>query len=128
MANEKPKSKPKQKSKLKKYYAIKVGRGVKDKIVRTWEECKSFTDGCYSVFQSFKTMEEAEEFFGSVNVEKVREQTKFVIEKKKKVKATTTLVQARILNESYAKYVEKCNENGWEIGEGINKLIDEWIY
>lgn len=115
------------KPKEKKYYAIKVGRGVKDKIVRSWEECKSFTDGYNSVYKSFITLGEAEAYLGRVNVEKVNEQTKFVIEKKKKVKANTSLVQARVPKELYIKFQEKCNENGWEIGEAIKKLIEEWL-
>ena len=30
------------KKKKQKYYAIKEGKGVKNKIVRSWDECKEF--------------------------------------------------------------------------------------
>lgn len=115
------------KPKEKKYYAIKKGKGVKDKIIDTWEECSKLVLGYSSVYKSFATLEEAEKYLGTVNVEKVREQTTFVREKKKKVKATTSLVQARVPKELYARFEEKCNEYGWEIGEGIIKLMEEWL-
>jgi len=117
----------KNKKKVNKYYAIKVGRGVKDKIVHTWEECKSITHGFNSVYKSFLTQVEAEAYLSTVDVAKVREQTTFVIEKKKKVRATTTLVQARVPKESYAEFEKKCKEYHWEIGEALIKLIEEWI-
>ena len=33
------------KKKKQKYYAIKEGKGVKNKIVRTWSECKELVLG-----------------------------------------------------------------------------------
>jgi viroplasmin and RNaseH domain-containing protein len=117
----------KNKEKVKKVYAIKVGNGVNDIIVQTWEECKGLTDGYNSVYKSFSTQEEAVEFLGTVDAEKVRAQTTFMMEKKKKIKENTLLVQARVPKATYSKYAEKCNENGWEIGEGIIKLIEEWV-
>lgn len=38
-----------------KFYAIKKGKGVENKIVSTWEECKSLVEGYHSEFKSFKT-------------------------------------------------------------------------
>ena len=40
------------KKKKQKYYAIKVGKGVKDKIVRTWSECKELVLGYPSIYIS----------------------------------------------------------------------------
>lgn len=48
-------SKTNKKNIKKKYYAIKEGKGVKDKIVTTWTECKELVL-CYpAVYKSFKT-------------------------------------------------------------------------
>lgn len=68
----------------KKYYAIKEGKGVKDKIVNTWGECQKLVLGYNAVYKSFKTKDEAMEYLGNVNVVKVKEQTKKGIEFTKK--------------------------------------------
>ena len=47
------------KKKKQKYYAIKEGKGVKNKIVRTWSECKELVLGYPSIYKSFSTEEEA---------------------------------------------------------------------
>ncbi|CAG9702350.1 RNase H1/viroplasmin domain-containing protein [Clostridium neonatale] len=38
-----------------KYYAIKKGNGVTNKIVETWEECKVLVLGYPAIYKSFKT-------------------------------------------------------------------------
>ena len=40
------------KKKKQKYYAIKEGKGVKNKIVRTWSECKELLLGYPIINQS----------------------------------------------------------------------------
>ena len=40
------------KKKKQKYYAIKEGKGVKNKIVRTWSECKELLLGYPSIYLS----------------------------------------------------------------------------
>ncbi|WP_425306079.1 viroplasmin family protein [Clostridium neonatale] len=42
-----------------KYYAIKKGNGVTNKIVETWEECKVLVLGYPAIYKSFKTKDEA---------------------------------------------------------------------
>lgn len=42
-----------------KYYAIKEGNGVKDKIVRTRDECEKFVKSYPSVYKSFLTEDKA---------------------------------------------------------------------
>lgn len=44
------------------YYAIRVGAGVKNKIVESWEECKWFVNGYPAVYKKFKTREQAEKY------------------------------------------------------------------
>lgn len=53
-------------AKQQKYYAIKVGKGVKDKIVTSWSECEALVKGYPSVYKSFKTEEEALEYLGAI--------------------------------------------------------------
>lgn len=45
------------KNKRKKYYAIKEGKGVKNIIVRSWDECVKLVLGYNSVYKSFLTEE-----------------------------------------------------------------------
>lgn len=52
------------KKKKQKYYAIKEGKGVKNKIVRTWSECKELLLGYPSIYKTFYTEEEAIKFLG----------------------------------------------------------------
>lgn len=45
-----------------KFYAIKVGKGVKDKIVESWEECQKYVIGFPSIYHSFKQRHLAERY------------------------------------------------------------------
>ena len=47
--------------KKQKYYAIKEGKGVKNKIVRTWTECKELVLGYPSIYKSFYTEEDLQQ-------------------------------------------------------------------
>ena len=49
------------KNKKQKYYAIKEGKGVKNKIVRTWSECKELVLGYPSIYKSFYTEEDLQQ-------------------------------------------------------------------
>ena len=44
------------------YYAIRVGAGVKNKIVESWEECKRLVYNYPAVYKKFKTREQAEAY------------------------------------------------------------------
>lgn len=55
----------------KKYYAIKVGKNVTDKIVNSWEECKELVIGYPSVYRSFKSRKEAELYIKNMTDEKI---------------------------------------------------------
>ena len=44
------------------YYAIRVGAGVKNKIVESWEECKRLVYNYPAVYKKFKTREQAERY------------------------------------------------------------------
>lgn len=70
--------------KPKKYYAIKVGNGVTDKIVRSWEDCKKYVYGYDAVYKSFTSEEEALFYLKTVNVKRVKEQKAYNLEHNKK--------------------------------------------
>lgn len=63
---EKKKKIKKKKVKLKKYYAIKKGKGVQDLIVESWDVCSKLVLGYDSTYKSFLTREEAELFLKNV--------------------------------------------------------------
>lgn len=54
-----------------KYYAIKVGRDVTDKIVTSWEECEKLVIGYPSVYKSFKTEKEAKSYIKNTTEKQV---------------------------------------------------------
>ena len=116
----------KSKSKVK-YYAIKEGKGVKDKIVMSWEECSKLVLGYNAVYKSFNTLEEANRYFNNVDVEKVKEQTKIGMQKKKERRSTTKAISTRINNDLYEKFYLKCEEFEMTKDEVIKMLIEEWV-
>lgn len=64
-----------------KYYAIRVGAGVTNKIVTTWEECQLYVLGYPAVYKSFKSLEKAEEYLRLSTADLVKLQ-----QEKKKIK------------------------------------------
>ena len=115
------------KKKKVKYYAIKEGIGVKDRIVTSWEECSKLVLGYNSVYKSFRTEEEAKEYLGKVDVNKVKEQTKIGIEVSKKKRATTKAINLRVSNELYKDFEDKCNNMNIDKDKAIIMLIEEWV-
>ena len=61
----------------KTYYAIKIGNGVKDKIVPTWEECKKYVIGYPSVYKGFKDKKEAEKYLKNLTSEQIEIELKW---------------------------------------------------
>ena len=111
----------------KKYYAIKLGKNVTDKIVTSWKTCKPLVIGCPSVFRSFTIKEDAEQYLKTVNKAKVLEIKAKSMEKKKVIKATTRTIQTRIPKDIYAEFLCKCEEMEFSTDTVILKLIKEWI-
>lgn len=64
-------------SEKKKYYAIKVGKDVTDKIVDNWEECEKLVKGYPSVYKSFKNKKEAKSYIKNTTDEQVEYQLKW---------------------------------------------------
>ncbi|CUU51197.1 RNase H1/viroplasmin domain-containing protein [Clostridium beijerinckii] len=95
-----------------KYYAIKEGKGVKDKIVNSWTECQKLVLGYPAVYKSFRTKDEAMEYLGTVNVIKVKEQSIKGMESKKKLKATTKVLTVRLDKDLLERFDSKCENIG----------------
>ena len=102
------------KAKKQKYYAIKKAREITDTVLGlSWEQIKPLVQGCNSVYKSFYTVEEAEHYLKTIDADKVIEQAHKGMEKKKKLKATTKLIQTRIPKDTYAEFLCKCEEMGF---------------
>ena len=116
------------KQKKQKYYAIKEGKGVKDKIVRSWAECEKLVKGYPAVYKSFLTEEEALKYLGSVKPEKVKEQAKKGMEVRKLQKATTRALNVRLDKKLVEDFEAKCEEMGLSKGTVLKGMIEEWLY
>jgi viroplasmin and RNaseH domain-containing protein len=113
------------KSKSKnKYYAIKEGKGVKDKIVNTWTECQKLVLGYPAVYKSFRTKDEAMEYLGTVNV---KEQIVKGMESKKKLKATTKVLTVRLDKDLLERFDSKCENIGLTKEIILKGMIEEWL-
>lgn len=111
----------------KKYYAIKEGKGVKDKTVNTWAECQKLVLGYPAVYKSLKTKDEAMEYLGNVNVEKIKKQAEKGMEFKKKQKATTKVLSARLEKELVEDFEKKCEEMGLTKEIILKGMLEEWL-
>lgn len=120
-------------AKQQKYYAIKVGKGVKDKIVTSWSECEALVKGYPSVYKSFKTEEEALEYLGTIKdiKKKLEENNKAMEHNKAKKKSTVSVANllkgARIDKEVAEEFEVKCNDLNISKEKILNELIKEWV-
>lgn len=117
----------KGKSKRKKYYAIKEGNGVENIIVRSWSQCSKLVLGYKAVYKSFLTEEEALKYLDTVDVEKVKEQTKKGIELKKIRKETTRAFTIRLDKKLYDDFIAKCDAFEMSKEKMIEEMIKEWV-
>ncbi|MPQ44524.1 RNase H1/viroplasmin domain-containing protein [Clostridium tarantellae] len=113
------------KSKSKKWYAIKDGKGVKNKILTSWTECEKLVKGYPAIYKSFKSEEEAKEYLVQIkdtDVPEVRKIYKKGREYKEKRKTTTKpLNGVRIPNELYEIIDQKAERDNVK----IEKLVIE---
>lgn len=117
----------KKKPKVK-FYAIKEGLWVKDIIVTSWEECSKLVLGYNAVYKSFRTEDEAKKYLNIVDVEKVKEQTKKGIEKRKIKKETRGSLSITLPDDIYKSFEDKCNNLNLDKDKAIKMLIEEWIF
>jgi len=121
------KNNKKKKSKPKKFYAIKEGIGVKDIIVRSWDECSKLVLGYNAVYKSFLTEDEAKKYLEIVDVDTVKKQTIKGMESKKIRKETTRTLSIRLPKEVYKDFIDKCNNINIDKDKAVKMLIEEWI-
>lgn len=120
-------------AKPKKYYAIKVGKGVKDKIVTSWSVCEALVKGYPAIYKSFKTEDEALEYLGAItDTDKKLEDNKKAMEynkakKKGTVSVANLLKGVRINKEVAEEFEAKCNALNISKEKLLNELIKEWI-
>ncbi|MGL4452500.1 MAG: viroplasmin family protein [Sarcina sp.] len=119
----------KPKTKKQKYYAIKKGIGVTDKIVTSWDECKKLVLGYPSVYKSFLTLVEAQAYLNNIkDVSKVLEHNKKAMEKSiTRKKTTKPLSGIRIPSELFDDFEKKCSEFNLSKEIIIENLITEWV-
>ena len=118
------------KKKKQKYYAIKEGKGVKNKIVRTWSECKELVLGYPSIYKSFVTEEEAIKYLGGIrdkDIPAMQEKVKSNIKASKKRRSTTKAINFRVPNEVYDEFMQKVDETGLDKDKILLEMIKEWI-
>ena len=120
-------------AKQQKYYAIKVGKGVKDKIVTSWSECKELVLGYPSVYKSFKTEEEALEYLKAIKDvdKKLEENNKAKEYNKAKKRGTVSIANVfkgvRIDKEVAEEFEAKCKDLNISKEKIVNELIKEWV-
>ena len=120
-------------AKQEKYYAIKDGKGVKNKIVKTWSECKELVLGYPAIYKSFKTEEEAKEYIEAIkDVKKKLEDNKKAIEHNKARKKGTVSIAyifkgVRIDREVAEEFQAKCHDLNISKEKILNELIKEWV-
>lgn len=114
----------------KKYYAIKEGKGVRNKIVTTWSECQDLVLGYPSIYKSFKTEEEAKKYLGGIkdnDIPVIKEKVKSNIEVSKKRRSSTKAISFRVPNEVYDDFIKKVDESGLTKDKILLEMVKEWI-
>ena len=116
------------KKKKQKYYAIKEGKGVKNKIVRTWTECKELVLGYPSIYKSFSTEEEARKYLNGIkdkDIPVIQDKVKINIQSSKKRRSSTKAISFRVPNEIYNEFIKKVDETGLDKDKILLEMIRE---
>ena len=123
------------------YYAIKIGRGVKDKIVTSWGECKKYTFRYNAIFKGFRMEYEAQKWLDSWTNEEIDdrlEKQSFHRNKRLKRQILYDLnfrLNIDILNfilentynyEQICLYIDKCVEND-EFSSNKSMILKDYL-
>lgn len=116
----------------KKYYAVKEGKGVTNRIFNTWDECKKVVLGYPSVYKGFTIKEDALEYLGLINKSKENDQAEdkkeFVKSRpKKKKKTSSRALSVRLEKELLDRFYEKCDKMQLSDEIIIKNMIEEWL-
>ena len=120
-----------------KFYAIKKGNGVENKIVLSWTECKTLVDGYPSEFKSFKTEEDALKYLG-IEKQKPKKKNK----SSKNSKSDSGVISLEIQNKSkknksfkvqisdelYNDFIAKCMEKHISKDMILAFVMNQWTY
>lgn len=110
------------KKKPKKFYAIKVGKGVENIIVRSWDECSKLVLGFNATYKSFYTEEEAKAYLAQ-DIEAIKQPQVNSIKKKK----DEVFVDFPLKKETFKRFEAKCLEFGIRKEKILRLLVEEWI-
>lgn len=121
-----------------KFYAIKKGNGVENKIVLSWEECKSIVDGYPSEFKSFKTEEDALNYL-VIKKPKSKNKSKTKKQNNKKESSVINLqiqnkssknknFKVQISDELYNDFINKCLEKHLSKDMILGFIMNQWTY
>lgn len=117
----------------KKFYAIKKGRNVENKIVLSWSECKKIVNGYPSIFKSFSTEEDALNYLGikknnsNKNKKSKSKNEITTLEIKNKSKKNENF-KVQISSELYTDFIEKCISKHISKDMIISYIINNWTY
>jgi len=113
-----------------KFYAIKKGNGVENKIVSTWNECKKLVEGYHSEFKSFKTEEDALKYLGVKKQKQVNKKPNNGIVglqvQNKSNKNNSFKVQ--ISDELYNDFIKKCTQKHISKDMILAFIMNQWTY
>ncbi|EPB8177087.1 RNase H1/viroplasmin domain-containing protein (plasmid) [Clostridium perfringens] len=110
------------KKKPKKFYAIKVGKGVENIIVKSWDECSKLVLGFNATYKSFYTEDEAKAYLNQ-SVEDI-EKTKVNTSKRKKGEV---FIDFSLKKDTFEKFEAKCLEFGIKKEKILKLLVEEWL-
>ena len=63
--------------KNKEFYAIKIGNGVRDEIVMSWDECKKYVIGYKSIYKKFDNKKDAQKWLNSWTEEDIENELRW---------------------------------------------------
>ena len=63
--------------KNKEFYAIKIGNGIRDEIVLSWEECKEYVIGYKSIYKKFDDKKDAQKWLNSWTEEDIENELRW---------------------------------------------------
>ena len=63
--------------KNKEFYAIKIGNGIRDEIVLSWEGCKEYVIGYKSIYKKFDNKKDAQKWLNSWTEEDIENEMRW---------------------------------------------------
>ena len=106
-----------------KYYAIKYAKGIQNKIVRSWEECKQQVTGTTAIYKSFKSEIEAIQYLKSIpdkDVPKLVQKYEYIAKvNKAKQESIQTIKSLQVSKELYTAISNTAQKNNTTVEEVV---------